>query len=205
MDKSFKDSIFITLAEYLILFLIWLIFLSCKKQWKGSQISHEAHVVLFWHGKLAMMPFVFKKWWINKHAKVIISDHKDGEIITRVISHFGIGSIRGSSSKNGARALVNAFRYIKSGVDVIITPDGPRGPKHSISDGCVIIPQKTNAKIVILNYTASKFWQFKSWDGMILPKPFSTIFYSISEPFDIQNLDMQTAKDLINQRLIKSF
>nr|MBP3724727.1 lysophospholipid acyltransferase family protein [Campylobacter sp.] len=205
MGRSFKDKFIIIIAEYLILFFMWLIFLTCKKKYIGQTIPKEPCVVLFWHGKLAMMPFVFKIWWKNKAAKVIISDHKDGEIITRIISHFGIGSVRGSSSKNAARALATAFKEIKNGTDIAITPDGPRGPRHSISDGCVIIPQKTNSKIVILDYNASKFWQFKSWDKMILPKPFSTIYYKISEPFSIENLDLQTAKDLLYQRLIKSF
>lgn len=204
-ELSLKKRILLFIAEYAALALLGLIFLSCKKIYKGNGAPNEPCVVLFWHGKLAMMPFVFKKWWKNKTAKVIISDHKDGELITRIISHFGIGAIRGSSSKNAARALAGAFREIKNGSDIAITPDGPRGPRHSISDGCVVIPQKTNSKVVVVDYTASKFWQFKSWDGMILPKPFSTIFYSISEPFSIENLDMQTAKNLLHQRLIKSF
>lgn len=201
MGKSLRKAFFMRCAEYAILFLIWVIFLTCRKSWDGKAISNRACVVLFWHGKLAMMPFVFKKWWNNKAAKVIISDHKDGEIITRVISHFGIGAIRGSSSKGAARALIEAFREIKNGTDVIITPDGPRGPKFSISDGSVIIAQKMDCEVVILDYKASAFWQFKSWDAMILPKPFSHIAYSISKPFSLHGLEINAAKALLANKL----
>lgn len=155
-----------------------------------------------------MMSFAYRHWWSKafnkqKQGKVIISDHKDGEIITQIISKFGIGAIRGSSSKGGARALINAFKEIRNGVDVIITPDGPRGPKHSVADGAVIIAQKQHLEIYALNYEASKFWQFKSWDEMILPKPFSTIYYSLSKPFSVENLELDAAKEKIKNELLK--
>ena len=131
----------------------------------------------------------------------MISDHKDGEIIARVISFFSIDAIRGSSSKGAVKALAQSFRELKSGIDVIITPDGPRGPYHSVADGAVVIAQKQNAPIQILNYEASKFWQLKSWDKMILPKPFSTINFSLSAPFSVTNLEQKEAKEKIQNEL----
>lgn len=204
---KFKRATFINLAVYIIYFLIWLIFLTCKKTYSNTNLIPAPCVVLFWHGRLAMMSFAYRRWWSKadkeRRGKVIISDHKDGEIITRVIKFFKIGTIRGSSSKGGAKALIEAFREIKNGVDVIITPDGPRGPLHSVADGAVIIAQKQNVKIQILNYEASSFWQFKSWDKMILPKPFSTINFTLSEPFSVANLSLEEAKELIKQKMAK--
>lgn len=202
MENSFKKRFFIRLAEYLIFALMWLIYLTCKKEWLGKPVpKDESVVILFWHGKIALMPFVFKRWWGKKKAKVMISDHKDGEIITRVIRHFNIGAIRGSTSKGAARVLLAALRELKEGTDIFITPDGPRGPRHSISQGSVIIPQKSNSRVIILDYSASKYWQFKSWDKMILPKPFSTITYKISEPFKIDNLTFDEAKKILIQKM----
>lgn len=199
---KFKRAAFINIVVYIVYFLIWLIFLTCKKRYLGANLQSSACVVLFWHGRLAMMSFAYSHWWAKgRLARVIISDHKDGEIIARVIKFFGIGTIRGSSSKGGAKALINAFKEIKSGNDVIITPDGPRGPAYSIADGAVIIAQKQNVNIQTLNYEASKFWQFKSWDKMILPKPFSTITYTLSEPFSLANLSMDEAKNLISSKM----
>ena len=131
---------------------------------------------------------------------MIISDHKDGQMITDIIAHFGIGSIRGSSSKGALRAFLLAIKSINHGIDVAITPDGPRGPRHSISDGSVTIAQKTGVNIVILSYKASKFWEFNSWDKMILPKPFSKITYYISDSFSLDGLEINEAKALIAKK-----
>ena len=156
-----------------------------------------------------MMSFAYRRWWLRdfgskRRAKVIISDHKDGEIITRVISHFGIGAIRGSSFKGGARALMGAIKEIKNGTDVIITPDGPRGPLHRVADGAVILAQRLNLDIYALNYEASSFWKFRSWDEMVLPKPFSRINYSLSTPLNLTGLDLDAGKEAIRQLLFAS-
>ena len=152
------------------------------------------------------MSFAYLKFWTKdfskkRKGKVIISDHKDGEIIARVISFFGIGAIRGSSSKGAVKALAQSFRELKSGTDVIITPDGPRGPYHSVADGAVVIAQKQNAPIQILNYEASKFWQLKSWDKMIIPKPFSKISYTLSPPFSVTDMALEAARGLIKKEM----
>ena len=197
-----KNKYILKLFEYLIFALVWLIGLSCKKRFSGA-LPQQPCVLLFWHDKLAFMPFIYphlRPKMPKKDAHVIISDHKDGELITRVVSHFGIKAVRGSSYKNAVRALVGALMVLKKDSDLVITPDGPRGPRHSISDGCVTIPQKSGAKIVILSYTSSKSWFFKSWDKMELPKPFSTITYTISEPFSVENLELKDAKELIAKK-----
>lgn len=206
---SFSKRAKFFIVEWVIFAFIWLIYLTCKKTFTSTKLPKKPCVVVFWHGRLAMMSFAYRRYWgrdfgYEKKGKVIISDHKDGEIITRVISHFGIGAIRGSSRKNAARALVSAFRQIDNGVDVIITPDGPKGPLHSVADGAVIIAQKKNLEIYALNYEASKFWQFKSWDKMILPKPFSTINFSLSKPFSVANLELEDAKLKIQKELFNA-
>ena len=205
---KFKRSVFINLAPRIIYFFIWIIFLTCKKSFSKTNLTNEPCVVLFWHGRLALMSFAYVRWWRNgqnpqRRAKVIISDHKDGEIIARVISFFGIGAIRGSSSKGAVKALAQSFRELKSGIDVIITPDGPRGPYHSVADGAVVIAQKQNAPIQILNYEASKFWQLKSWDKMIIPKPFSEISYTLSPPFSVADMALENARELIKKEMEK--
>ena len=209
MDKlSLKKRLFFRASEYLIFILIWCIFLTCRVKFTPTKLPEKPCVVVFWHGRLAMMSFAYRRWWLRdfgkRRAKVIISDHKDGEIITRVISHFGIGAIRGSSFKGGARALMGAIKEIKSGTDVIITPDGPRGPLHSVADGAVILAQRLNLDIYALNYEASSFWKFRSWDEMVLPKPFSRINYSLSAPLNLTGLSLDAGKEAIRQLLFAS-
>ena len=210
MEKSsLRGRLFFCALEYLIFILIWCIFLTCRVKFTPAKLPEKPCIVVFWHGRLAMMSFAYRRWWLRdfgskRRAKVIISDHKDGEIITRVISHFGIGAIRGSSFKGGARALMGAIKEIKNGTDVIITPDGPRGPLHSVADGAVILAQRLSLGIYALNYEASSFWKFHSWDEMVLPKPFSRINYSLSAPLNLEGLDLEKGKEAIRQLLFAS-
>ncbi|NLK67030.1 MAG: lysophospholipid acyltransferase family protein [Campylobacteraceae bacterium] len=208
MEKLF-DKFLLWLAKWVLYFAIWVIYLTCKKTFTPTRLPKTPCVVVFWHGRLAMMSFAYRRYWTKDHGekkqgKVIISDHKDGEIITQVISNFGIKAVRGSSRKGAARALINAFREIKNGVDIIITPDGPRGPLHSVADGAVTIAQKMNLEICAGNYEASRYWQLKSWDEMIIPKPFSKINYSLSPPFSVQGLEIDAAKEKIKNELFKA-
>ncbi|WP_298026979.1 lysophospholipid acyltransferase family protein [uncultured Campylobacter sp.] len=210
MEKlSLKKRLFFRASEYLIFILIWCIFLTCRVKFTPTKLPEKPCVVVFWHGRLAMMSFAYRRWWLRdfgskRRAKVIISDHKDGEIITRVISHFGIGAIRGSSFKGGARALMGAIKEIKNGTDVIITPDGPRGPLHRVADGAVILAQRLNLDLYALNYEASSFWKFRSWDEMVLPKPFSRINYSLSAPLNLTGLSLDAGKEAIGKLLFAS-
>lgn len=200
MGRLFKSKFANKIIENLLVFLMRLIYLSCKKEFITNTLPNKPVVILFWHEKLAFMPFIFTKCWNGREANVIISDHKDGQMITDIIAHFGIGSIRGSSSKGALRAFLLAIKSINNGTDVAITPDGPRGPRHSISDGSVTIAQKTGVNMVILSYKASKFWEFNSWDKMILPKPFSKITYYISDSFSLDGLEINEAKALIAKK-----
>lgn len=194
MENLFKNVVLVRL----VFILQWIIFLTCKKTYKGEKSDRNSCVILFWHGRLALMPFAFRKFGLKgKKAYVMISHHKDGELIAKNIKLYGLDTIRGSSSKGKVNVLKKAFKVLDEKDDVVITPDGPRGPYHSIADGAILLAQKKNVKIRILNYEASSFWKFSSWDQMILPKPFSKITYSFSEPFDIANLTKEQAKDFI--------
>jgi len=133
----------------------------------------------------------------------MISEHFDGEIIAKIISFFGFSSIRGSSSKGGARVLIEAIKTAKGGEDIAITPDGPRGPRHSVADGIVALSQKTGAKIVVFNYQASRSWQLKSWDKFVVPKPFSKISFFADKVVDISGLEPEKAKELIREQMLK--
>ncbi|KAA6224952.1 MULTISPECIES: lysophospholipid acyltransferase family protein [unclassified Campylobacter] len=202
MVKSFKE----TLLSLVIVFFQWLIFLTCIKSYRGEKIDEKPCVILFWHGRLALMPFAFRHFRIkDKKAYVMISHHKDGQRIANIIKFYDLNSVRGSTFKGAKQAIKESFKILDEKNDLVITPDGPRGPFHSISDGAVLIALKKNVKIRLLNYESSNFWQFKSWDKMILPKPFSRIVYRLSEPLDISGLEKEQAKQLIQKEFKKIY
>ncbi len=132
---------------------------------------------------------------------LMISDHFDGEMIAKSVSYFGFNTIRGSSTRGGIKALKESFKKIDLGQSIAITPDGPRGPRHSVADGIVAISQKKGLEVVVLSYKASSFWKMKSWDEFIIPKPFSTLDFYASEPFSLAGLSKEEAKEEIKKRL----
>lgn len=201
MELSFKERFKLGFLKWCGIGLMHLLYLTCRTKFVGQPRGKEPCVVLCWHSKIAFTPFCFTNFWQNKEAKTIISEHFDGELITQISAFFHIGAIRGSSTRGGVKALASALRELKNGVDVAITPDGPRGPYHSVSDGAVLIAQKAGVKLVFITFKASRFWRTKSWDKLVIPKPFSTITYTLSEPFSIEGLTLEEAKEAILQRM----
>ncbi len=202
LDKDTKRRVLTFILPPILSFILWLLFLSVKKRFHvPKNVPNDPIIFAFWHGKLLFEPLVYKKLRKNVKIKLMISDHFDGEILAKTMFFFGFGTIRGSSSRGGIKALRESFRKINEGYDIGITPDGPRGPKESIADGIVAISQKKGLKIVALNYKASSFWQLKSWDQFIIPKPFSQVDLYASEPFSVDDIPMQKAKDIIRKKI----
>ncbi len=202
MTKEHKRRILAFILPPLLYVLIRIIYLTVKKRFHlPASIPTSPIMVAFWHGKLLLAPFIYKKLRKDVKIGVIISDHFDGEIIAKTMDYFHFETIRGSSSKGGIKALKESFRKIGEGYDIAITPDGPRGPFQSIADGIVSISQKKELKVVAFNYTASRYWELKSWDKFMIPKPFSTMDFYASEPFSIADLEKEAAKEKIREKL----
>jgi len=198
-----KAFLITKVLPFILQLFVRVIYLTSKKVFHHPKIDKdEAHLVAFWHGELLMQPFNYQKLKPNGKVSAMISEHKDGEAITKTVEYLGIHSVRGSSSKGAAKVLISAIKEIKGGDDIAITPDGPRGPRHSVADGIVAISKKTNAKILVFNCKPSKYWQFKSWDKFIVPKPFGTLEFFIQEPLDISELEMEDAKELIKEKML---
>jgi len=199
MKKYFK----INILPYILYFLVKFIYFTNKKKFHHSEInSDEAFIFVAWHGDLLAQPTNYFNFRPNGNVKAMISHNKDGEIIAKIYALLGTGLIRGSSSKGAAKALISTIKEIKSGSDVALTPDGPRGPRHSVADGVIAIAQKSKAKIIVLNSKPSKYWQFSSWDKFVLPKPFGEIDFYLSEPFCIEGLEFEEAKEFIKDKMM---
>ncbi len=204
MKKETKRKILTLLLPPLGALLIRLLYLSCKKEFHlPRNVPKEPFIVAFWHGELLMMPYLYKKIRPKHPIAVMISEHFDGELIAKTIAFFGFSSIRGSSKKGGARVLIQALKKMDRGFDVAITPDGPRGPRWSVAPGIVALAQKKCSPIIAFHYEASSFWQLKSWDGFIIPKPFSTLTFVASEPFSVSHMQMEEAKAFIKKQMLQ--
>lgn len=203
--KSLKNFLLTKIAPFFLQLIVRFIYLTSKKRFHYSKVDeNEPLLIAMWHGDLLMQPLNYREFRKNGKVKVIVSEHKDGLIIKKVCEYLGVGGIPGSSSKGGIKALKNALKELKSGTDVAITPDGPRGPRFSIADGIVAISKKTNTRIVALSSMPQSYWQVNSWDKFVIPKPFGIIDFYVSEPFSVAHLDIDEAKKLIKEKMLEN-
>ncbi|MGH7710724.1 MAG: lysophospholipid acyltransferase family protein, partial [Gemmatimonadaceae bacterium] len=131
-----------------------------QQSFRVRQRAGQPVIFAFWHA--TMLPLL----WQHRHegVAVLISAHSDGEIIARICEALGYRTIRGSTSRGGARALVELTRALEDGVAVAITPDGPRGPVHSVAPGIVYASQRTQVPIIPIGVRASRAWRLATWD-----------------------------------------
>ncbi|MBZ0158813.1 lysophospholipid acyltransferase family protein [Candidatus Methylomirabilis sp.] len=163
---------------------------------KGERI-----IVVFWHGRLLMMPFVYP----GKPGALLISQHRDGEYFSRIAAILGFEAIRGSATRGGMRALRQMIRAIKGKLNLVITPDGPKGPRAKVKSGVIEIARLTGAPIVPVSFSASRRRFLKSWDAFLVPVPFSRAVYIWGEPIYVPSTaakdEMAKHQEALEERL----
>lgn len=143
------------------------------------------HVIIpFWHDQLLLLVFGYP----GKHAKLLISSSKDGELLARTMKYFDQDTVRGSSSRGGRAAFREMLKLCQEKVDIVLTPDGPRGPRHELKDGVIQLARMSGRPVMPMAFVCSRGHRFKSWDRFLFPFPFSRGVYSFGEPlyFDKQ-------------------
>ena len=150
-------------------------------------------IFVFWHGQL--LPLVH--YHRREGIVVLVSEHADGEYITRVIERHGFGTVRGSSTRGGTRGLKALIRAARAGKDLALTPDGPQGPVHEFKPGALVVAQTTGLPIIPLAVGASRGWRLKSWDGLLVPRPLSRVHIEYGEPRWVErDADRETLAEL---------
>jgi lysophospholipid acyltransferase (LPLAT)-like uncharacterized protein len=144
----------------------------------------ERFIAAFWHNRLLLMGYSYH----GKGIKTLISQHKDGELISRVLKSLGFGSVRGSSTRGGAAAMREMAKASRE-YDIGITPDGPRGPKYVVQEGVIALARLTGVPILPLTFGSSRKKVFASWDAFNLPYPFSRGVFMWGEPIYVSKED----------------
>ena len=155
-----------------------------------DRLRRERRAIVFtlWHGD--MLPLLFHHR--GEGVSVLISEHRDGELIARIAESLGFRTVRGSTTRGASRALIALARELESGRDVAITPDGPRGPARTFAPGALIAAQRAGAPLIAVGLVAAKAWRLRSWDRFVIPKPFSIVRIAYSDPVF---LDSPSARD----------
>ncbi|MFI5229124.1 MAG: lysophospholipid acyltransferase family protein [Gemmatimonadales bacterium] len=158
---------------------------------RRARADGRAIVFTAWHGEL--LPLLYHHR--GENVTVLVSEHGDGEILARIATELGYGTVRGSTSRGAARALLESARVIGGGHDLAITPDGPRGPAKSFAAGPAIVAQRTGAPVIGASATARPAWRLKSWDRFMVPAPFARVHIAYSDAALVDASDVRTAAD----------
>lgn len=144
-------------------------------------------VFALWHNRLFMVPLAWRKLTKGqRQVSVLTSASHDGSALAHAMRVFGIGAMRGSTSRRAVAALVGLRRTLQEGVDVCITPDGPRGPRYHFQAGAVKLAQSAGVPIIPIHVEPSACWRLKSWDRFIIPVPFSHVRVIFDEALAIE-------------------
>lgn len=180
-------------VPFLIKIFTVLITWSCRVRWHNRDhyrkllAEQKPFVVATWHNCSTIAAWALQ----NSGITVMISDSRDGEYVSRLAKHFGINSMRGSSSRGAKKAVRTGLELLRSKRPIAITPDGPRGPRYKVQSGVLWFAAAGGVPIIPLHIEASRQWVMNSWDGHRFPKPFSTIHVSFGEPVMITRDDLQ--------------
>lgn len=138
-------------------------------------------IYTFWHGHILPLSYTHR----DKGFVVLVSRHGDGEIISQILHRLGYGTVRGSTTRGGLRALLHMARFGREGHPLSVTPDGPRGPRRKLQPGVLVIAQQSGVPIVPIASGARSCTYLKGWDRFEIPHPFSRVLVKISEPIHI--------------------
>ena len=150
-----------------------------REGWNARRAQPGAGtVVAIWHGQMLPLTAHHRDLGVS----VLISEHRDGEIIARVTRAFGFRTVRGSTSRGGSRALLELVSVLRRGEDIAVTPDGPRGPRHTFAPGALVAANRAGVPVVGVVAHVDRAWRLGSWDRFEIPKPFARITVAYSEP-----------------------
>lgn len=145
----------------------------------------EPVIHVLWHNQIFAAPYLWRKMFPHRKVVVLTSASKDGAVLAAAVQVFRVGSVHGSSSRRGAAALVALRQAARAGKDLVITPDGPRGPRYHLQPGVIKLAQTTGLPVVLMRIDYLSCWTLKTWDRFRLPKPFSRARVRLAGPIRV--------------------
>ena len=181
------SRLFLLFMEYVVPYLLRAYFITIRiaedeRSRRGRRRPEEHQgVYAFWHAH--QLACVYQYSGLDVH--ILISRSKDGEIVARVAKGMGCRPVRGSTSRGAIEAGTTLIRCAREGRPVAITPDGPRGPRHEVQGGTLLVAQVTRLAIHPVAIGFSDYWELSSWDRFRIPKPFSRGYAMVGEPIHV--------------------
>lgn len=184
-----------------LLIRTWRVETDFPADWLARAQRGEWVILAFWHNR--QIGFLRLASLLGP-VRVLVSHHGDGEIITRIMARFGIGTVRGSSTRGGKAALRQMSAASRES-HIGITPDGPVGPRYEVKNGVVSLAALTGQPVFWTCWSTDKVWIFDSWDRFMLPKPFATLRFEASGPMTLgkhlKPAELATARRQLEERM----
>ena len=160
----------------------------------GTRDGESPAIVAFWHRRILTMLSHFRGYRVC----VPVSQSKDGEYVAQVMRRFGMAPVRGSTSRGALSALRGVLAHTADRWSPAITPDGPRGPKFTVSPGFIMLARRSGLPVHPIGMAARKAWTAKSWDEFVVPKPWTRVAIVFGPALD---LDESAGTEAICQSL----
>ena len=162
-----------------------------EERYKELRSEKKPVIILIWHGRIFFAPYFFRRRGIMP----LVSPSEDGEIIAQIVTRWGYKALRGSSSHSIIKAWNEMKKELENGGELIIVPDGPRGPGRKMKPGAVKLAKETGAYLVPFTFSSSKRKTLKSWDSFLIPKPFTKFVAIYGNPIFVEsNLNKEELK-----------
>jgi len=171
----------VTVPAVRVLATSWRITVAHEERWLALREAKRPHVFLLWHETL--LPLLWRHR--NQGVTIVVSEARDGQYLADLAAALGYRTVRGSSTRGGARALLGAVRVLQAAGAVAFTPDGPRGPRRELKPGVVAAAQRGGGVIVPIHAEADRSWRLHSWDRFMIPKPLARVRITYGRPFEV--------------------
>jgi lysophospholipid acyltransferase (LPLAT)-like uncharacterized protein len=185
---SFKDRLVIRLADIVFYAAIKLIGRTIRWEVAGEEnleaggLNGSSPIYCLWHDRIFAGTYFLR----DRGIVVLTSQSLDGEYIARFLKRFGFGTVRGSSTRGGTRALVEMIRCMRRGFPMAFTVDGPRGPRYEVKPGPILLARKTGNPMVPFSVECASYWTARSWDRLQIPKPFTRAKFIAGNPIYVE-------------------
>jgi lysophospholipid acyltransferase (LPLAT)-like uncharacterized protein len=194
---------------YLVKYILRIILWTCRFEVQGLDAfvncaKKESCALALWHNRLAILPEVLHRFTKGLTFKAVISKSRDGAPLAVVVNSYKRGKTLRVAHNDRHGALRTLINDLKEKKDVlVITPDGPRGPRYALKPGLAVAAKAAGAHVVPFAWTADRFWKMKTWDGFMLPKPFSSIQITFGAPLVLsQESSLKQDVDSLTQHLM---
>lgn len=181
MLKTLKRKLFAFIIAYIGKYGLRLILATCKIEIKGFEyfketISSKKSILMLWHNRLSIVSEILYRLDKKTIFSAFVSKSRDGDPLAKLASSYKTGKSIRVAHNQRHQALKAVIDALKTGKEVVImTPDGPRGPRYEVKPGILIAAKEADATIIPFTWISNKFWQLNSWDKLLFPKPFSTL------------------------------